>query len=106
MDNRVSMYAENHTGNIVQRLQVHKYTNNSNRLKILRADNGGEHLSNEFCAYLAEHGIHHQLTVVYTPQQNGVAERINRTLMNLERSMLHHKNIDKRFLAETLATAV
>ncbi len=63
-------------------------------------------MSNEFYAYLAEHGIHHQLTVAYTPQQNGVAERMNRTLMNLVRSMLHHKNIDKRFWAEALATAV
>ncbi len=99
---RFHKYAENHTGNKVKRLQVHKYTNNPNRLKILRTDNGGEYISNEFCAYLAEHGIHHQLTVAYTPQQNGVAERMNRTLMNLVRSMLHHKNIDKRFWAEAL----
>ncbi len=53
-----------------------------------------------------KHGTHHQLTVAYNPQQNVVAERMNRTLMNLVRSMLHHKNIDKRFWADALATAV
>ncbi len=98
-------YTEYHTGNKVQRLQIHKYTNNPTRLKFLRTDNGGEYLSNEFRAYLAENGIHHQLTVAYTPQQNGVAERMNRTLMNLVRSMLHDKNIEKRFWAEALSTA-
>ncbi len=72
----------------------------------MRTDNGGEYLSNKFRAYLSEHGIHHQLTVAYTPQQNGVAERMNRTLMNLVRSMLHHKGIEKKFWAEALATAV
>ena len=99
-------YAETHTGNKMQRLLLHQYTSDSNRLKALRTDNGGEYLSNEFKKYLADHGIHHQLTVAYTPQQNGVAERMNRTLMNLVRSMLHHKSIDKRFWAEALATAV
>ncbi len=63
-------------------------------------------MSNEFRAYLAEHGIHHQLTVAHTPQQNGVVERMNCTVMNLARSMLHHKNMDERFWAEALATAV
>ncbi len=63
-------------------------------------------MSNNFKKYLSDHGIQHQLTVPYTPQQNGVAERMNRTLMNLVRSMLHHKGIEKRFWAEALATAV
>ncbi len=63
-------------------------------------------MSNNFKKYLSDHGIQHQLTLAYTPQQNGVAERMNRTLMNLVRSMLHHKRIDKRFWAEALATAV
>ncbi len=63
-------YAETHTGNKLQSLQVLKYTSDRNRLKVLRTDNGGEYLSNKFRAYLSEHGIHHQLTVAYTLQQN------------------------------------
>ncbi len=72
----------------------------------MRTDNGCEYLSNKFRAYLSENGIHHQLTVAYTPQQKSVAERMNRTLMNLVRSMLHHKSIEKKVWAEALATAV
>lgn len=99
-------YAETHTDKKVQRLNIQKYTSDSEKLKTLRTDNGGEYLSTDFRSYLAENGIRHQLTVAYTPQQNGVAERMNRTLMNLVRSMLHQRNIDKRFWAEALSTAV
>ena len=42
----------------------------------------------------------------YTPQQNGVAERMNRTLIDLVPIMLHAQNMDKVFWAEALQTAV
>ena len=48
----------------------------------LRTDNGGEYMSTDFQAYLASKGIEHQPTIPYSPQQNGVAERVNRTHMN------------------------
>src|SRR5208282_230217 len=50
-----------------------------NKLKILCSDGGGEYLSNEFRDHLADNGICHETTVADTPQQNGVAERYNRT---------------------------
>jgi transposase InsO family protein len=50
-------------------------------VKILRSDNGGEYSSNEFKSFLASNGIQHQFTVPYSPQQKGVSERINRTLV-------------------------
>ena len=49
------------------------------RLKVLRTDNGGEFTSEEFKRYLKTEGIRHELTVPKTPEQNGVAERMNRT---------------------------
>ena len=52
-------------------------------IKALRADRGGEYMSDDFTSYLREHGIRAEFTVAYSPQQNGVAERINRTLMKL-----------------------
>ena len=76
------------------------------KLKVIRTDNGGEYLSNAFKSYLEHHGIIHQTTITYTPQQNGVAERMNRTLVDLVRSMLHTKEMDKKFWAEALQTAV
>ena len=76
------------------------------KIKVLRTDNGGEYISAAFKSYLEQHGITHHTTIPYTPQQNGVAERMNRTLIDLVRSMLHAKNMDKKFWAEALNTAV
>ncbi len=75
-------------------------------LKAIRTDNGGEYISAAFKNYLNEHGIEQQLTVSYTPQQNGVAERMNRTSMDLVRSMLFTAGLSKEFWAEALQTAV
>ncbi|KAJ0456158.1 putative RNA-directed DNA polymerase [Helianthus annuus] len=60
-------------------------------IKILRTDRGGEYCSKIFQDYLKMNGIRHQLTNSFTPQQNGVAERKNRTLMELSRSMMNVK---------------
>ena len=58
------------------------------KLKALRTDNGGEYTSAEFEAYLRKEGVRHELTVPKNPEQNGVAERMNRTLVETMRSML------------------
>ena len=76
------------------------------KLRTLRSDNGGEYTSAEFTAYLRKEGVRHEFTVSKTPQQNGVAERMNRTLVETVRSMLSDANLPKRFWAETLSTAV
>lgn len=47
------------------------------KIKILRSDNGGEYVSKEFEGYLNKHGIKHEMTIPHTPEQNGVAERMN-----------------------------
>jgi hypothetical protein len=75
------------------------------KVRTLRSDNGGEYLSRAFKDHLMEHGITHQLTVPYTPQQNGAAKRLNRTLLNSTRSMLKHINFHKIFWAEAVTTA-
>jgi transposase InsO family protein len=66
-------------------------------IQSLRTDRGGEYTSNEFNEYCSKHGIKRQLTAAYTPQQNGVAERKNRTLMNMVRSMISGRNVPKEF---------
>ena len=71
----------------------------------LRTDNGGEYTSNEFFQYLRDCRIRHQFTCANTPQQNGVAERKNRHLAEVCRSMLHAKNVPGRFWAEAMRTA-
>lgn len=75
-------------------------------IKVLRTDGGGEYVSGEFEAYLKSHGIQHQLTTRYTPQQNGVAERYNRTICELARALVIDSGLPKSFWAEAVSTAV
>ncbi|HVX00707.1 MAG TPA: reverse transcriptase domain-containing protein, partial [Candidatus Babeliaceae bacterium] len=74
-------------------------------LKTLRSDRGGEYLSKDFLSYLQQNGIARQLTTAYTPQQNGVSERMNRTLLESARSMLFHAHLDSSFWGEAILTA-
>ncbi|XP_063392606.1 uncharacterized protein LOC134678087 [Cydia fagiglandana] len=76
------------------------------KLKILRTDNGTEFVNKQMDNYLKKFGIQHQLTVDYTPEQNGVAERANRTICEKARSMLHDSGLAKRFWAEAVHHAV
>ena len=75
------------------------------KLKIFRSDNGGEYTSNAFKQHLASHGILHQTSCPYTPQQNGVAERKNRHLMEVARSMMFQTNVPKRFWSDAVISA-
>ena len=57
------------------------------------------------CSRDRSEGIRNEFTIPKTPEQNGVAERMNRTLEECMRSMLSESNLPKRFWAETLSTA-
>ncbi|KAL0375438.1 UNVERIFIED_CONTAM: Retrovirus-related Pol polyprotein from transposon TNT 1-94 [Sesamum radiatum] len=76
------------------------------RIKVLRSDRGKEYNNSEFDKFCEEEGIDHQTTVSYNPQQNGVSERKNRTIMEMARSMLQEKHLPKAFWAEAVYTAV
>ena len=76
------------------------------KLKTLRTDNGGEYKSAKFSVYLKKEGVRHEFTIPKTPQQNGVAERMNRTLVEAVRSMLSDTKLPKKFWAEALSTAL
>ncbi|XP_058192064.1 uncharacterized protein LOC131309447 [Rhododendron vialii] len=75
-------------------------------IKMLRSDHGGEYTSDAFENFCKEHGIKHQLTPSYTPQLNGVAERKNRTILDMARSMLKEKRLPREFWAEAVACVV
>lgn len=75
-------------------------------LKVLRSDNGGEFTSDEFQGFLRDSGIRHELTIPRNPEQNGVAERMNRTLVEATRAMLADGSLPHRFWAEVVSTAV
>jgi len=71
----------------------------------LRSDNAKEYISKNFSQHLEREGISRQLSVEYTPQQNGIAERANRTLMEMTRTMLSESNLPKSLWAEAVNTA-
>ena len=75
------------------------------KLKVLRSDNGGEYTGKQFQEYLKSEGVRHELTVPKTPQQNGVAERLNRTLVEMVRTMLVESKLNQRFWGEAMSTA-
>jgi hypothetical protein len=75
-------------------------------LKCLRSDNGGEYCSKEFDDYCSYHGILREKTVPRTPQENGVSERMNRTIMERARSMRFHANLPLQFWADVVDTVV
>ena len=72
----------------------------------LRTDNGREFLSKEFQAFIQLKGIRHELTAPYTPEQNSVIERDNRSVVECARSMLHNYSMPLQFWGEAINTAV
>ena len=75
------------------------------KIKTLRTDRGCEYLSDQFKSFCDEKGIALQLTIPYTPQQNGVAKRRNRTLLDMVRSMMAQANLPISFWGDALLTA-
>jgi transposase InsO family protein len=75
------------------------------RVQAIRSDNGGEYISHEFVRFCNDSGIARQLTQTYTPHQNGVAERKNRTLLDKARCMAFASKTPPYLWTEAIATA-
>jgi transposase InsO family protein len=75
------------------------------RIKEIRSDNWTEFKNFQIEGFLEEEGIKHEFSSPYTPQQNGVVERKNRTLLDMARTMLDEYKTPDRFWAEAINTA-
>jgi hypothetical protein len=75
------------------------------RIKKIRSDNGTEFKYSQIEGFHEEEGIKHEFSSPYTPQQNGVVERKNRTLLDMARTMLDEYKTPDRFWAEVINTA-
>lgn len=73
--------------------------------QILRSDNRGEYVNSTFREFLSKHGMLHQTSCPITPQQNGVAERKNRTLLEISRALLIESHSPAHLWPEAIATA-
>ena len=78
----------------------------SKKLKCLKYDHGGEYFSHEFEDYCSTNGMHRWQTISRTPQENGVAKRMNRTIMECTRSMRLHARLPLHIWAEAINTNV
>jgi transposase InsO family protein len=63
------------------------------KIKILRSDNGGEYTSKEFNSFCIEVRIKREFIILYNPQQNGVDERKNRTIIEETKAMIHDQSL-------------
>ncbi len=80
-------------------------TETGQKLKCLRSDNGGEYIDGGFKKFCVANGIRMEKTIPGTPQQNGVAEHMNRTLNERARSMRLHVGLPKMFWDDAVSTA-
>ena len=81
-------------------------TEKGGKLKAVRIDRGGEFTSTEFSNFCISNGIKRDLTASYSPQQNGVAERKNMTVMSMVQAMLKAKDLPRELWGEAVSTAV
>ncbi|KAJ9516033.1 hypothetical protein QJQ45_024475, partial [Haematococcus lacustris] len=80
-------------------------TQSGYRCKAIRTDNGTEYVNSRMREYCASKGIVHQHSAPYSPQQNGAAERLNRTIFEKARSIIHSADISLSFWAHAVKFA-
>jgi transposase InsO family protein len=76
------------------------------KIKVLRSDNGGEYTSMDFSDLCIEAGIKREYIVPYNPQQNGVAERKNKSIVEATKAMIHDQNFPMIMWAKASMTVV
>ncbi|KAJ9556796.1 LOW QUALITY PROTEIN: hypothetical protein OSB04_011410 [Centaurea solstitialis] len=74
------------------------------KIKVVRSDRGGEYVS-PFAEICSQNGIRHEFTAPYSPQQNGIAERKNRTLKEMVNAMLISSGVDQNLWGEAVLSA-
>jgi transposase InsO family protein len=76
------------------------------KIKTLRTDNGGEYTSKEFVAFCKSAGVTRELIVPHNPQQNGVAERKNRSIEEIVKALLNDQGLSMYLWGETAMTTI
>lgn len=76
------------------------------KIEKLRCDNGGEYISRDFKTFCDQKGIRIQYTVAYNPEQNGIAERLNRTILEKARCLIFDAEVEKELWGEAVRTSV
>ena len=76
------------------------------KIKVLRSDNGGEYVNKDFTDFCAKEGTRREWTAPYNPEQNGVVERKNRTIVEAVKAMMYDQDMPKFLWAKACNTAI
>ena len=98
MKNRAELYS------IFQKFYAEIQTQFNISIRVLLSDNTREYFSAPFISFMSQHGILHQSSCAHTPQQNGMAERKNRHLVETARTLLLHYHVPFRFWGDDVLT--
>ena len=90
----------------IKKFKTRAEAKSGKKLLVLRTDQGGEFTSVEFATYCADQGVGQHHTTPYSPQQNGVVERRNQTVVGMARSMMKAKGMPAKFWGEAVTTVV
>ncbi|RVW72341.1 Retrovirus-related Pol polyprotein from transposon TNT 1-94 [Vitis vinifera] len=99
MKNRAKLFS------IFQKFYAEIQTQFNVSIRVLRSDNAREYFSTPFTSFMSQCGILHRSSCAHTPQQNGVAERKNRHLVEIARTLLHHSHVPFHFWGDAVLTA-
>jgi hypothetical protein len=78
----------------------------STKIKYFQSDNGGEYTSNQFKSFFNQHGIFHKLTCPHTSQQNGIAERKHRHIMEIGLTLLAQSGLPPKYWVDFFLTSI
>ncbi|CAI7832828.1 unnamed protein product [Closterium sp. NIES-53] len=90
---------------VIQEWVLEVCDDDKKRIKAIRTDGGGEFVNAELEKWMKSKGIKHDVTTPYTPQQNGAAERLDRTLVEAVRSLLQHSKLGSEWWGEASSLA-
>jgi hypothetical protein len=102
----VLLTAKSEASSAIKRIQASVEKECGRKLRVLRTDNGGEFTAAEFATYCADEGITRHFLAPYTPQQNGVVERRNQTMVAMAWVLLKHRRMSAEFWGEVVVTVV
>jgi transposase InsO family protein len=90
----------------IRRAQAAAEAECGRKLRVLRIDNGGEFTAAEFTSYCVDGGVQRHYSAPYSPQQNGVIERRNQTIMGVARALLKQRGMSAVFWGDAVMMAV
>jgi transposase InsO family protein len=92
--------------NVIRRAQAAAEPECGRKLRVLRTDNDGEVMAAEFVSYYTDEGVQRHYSAAYNPQQNGVVERRNQTVVGMARALLKQRGMSAVLCGEAMVTTV